>query len=84
MQFRKIIASVFFSKTFSHAFPLPKISQDTEAKANLISGKKVALAEDIEVLRHMQTKLDAFMKMLRKEKDGQNTPASDWFVARRT
>eukprot|EP00730_Choanoeca_flexa_P018456 TRINITY_DN8975_c0_g1_i3.p1 TRINITY_DN8975_c0_g1~~TRINITY_DN8975_c0_g1_i3.p1 ORF type:complete len:948 (+),score=268.23 TRINITY_DN8975_c0_g1_i3:156-2999(+) len=46
---------------------LNDISADTEAKTNLISGKRVTLAEEIEVLRHLQSKLDAFTKQLKKE-----------------
>lgn len=52
------------------------MSQDSEAKATLITGKKVSLAEDIEVLRHIQNKLDTFMKMLRKEKELGSDPSS--------
>eukprot|EP00045_Choanoeca_perplexa_P013108 m.146441 g.146441 ORF g.146441 m.146441 type:complete len:950 (-) comp16240_c0_seq2:591-3440(-) len=46
---------------------LNDISVDTDAKTRLISGKRVTLAEEIEVLRHLQSKLDAFTKQLKKE-----------------
>eukprot|EP00053_Salpingoeca_punica_P018575 m.182669 g.182669 ORF g.182669 m.182669 type:complete len:956 (-) comp17462_c0_seq2:449-3316(-) len=55
---------------------LNDIANDSEAKATLITGKKVSLAEDIEVLRHIQSKLDTFVKMLRKEKEGETAQAS--------
>lgn len=42
-------------------------AQDMEAKTRLITGKRVTLAEEIEVLRHLQSKLDAFTKQLKKE-----------------
>lgn len=46
---------------------LDNISSDHTAKQTLISGKKVALAEEIEILRVIQAKLDAFIKAIRKE-----------------
>lgn len=46
---------------------LNRISIDEEAKIRLISGKRVVLAEEIEVLRHLQSKLEQFTKQLKKE-----------------
>eukprot|EP00048_Salpingoeca_helianthica_P011798 m.170518 g.170518 ORF g.170518 m.170518 type:complete len:898 (+) comp15276_c5_seq1:542-3235(+) len=46
---------------------LDTLSSDHTAKQTLISGKKVALAEEIEILRVIQNKLDAFIKAIRKE-----------------
>eukprot|EP00051_Salpingoeca_urceolata_P031731 m.12712 g.12712 ORF g.12712 m.12712 type:complete len:998 (-) comp4343_c0_seq1:112-3105(-) len=50
---------------------LDNLATDMDAKQKLIQGHRVSLAEEIEVLRHIQAKLDAFIKMLRK--DGQST-----------
>lgn len=50
---------------------LNELATDTDAKQRLIHGHRVTLAEEIEILRHIQAKLDAFIKMLRK--DGQTT-----------
>jgi optic atrophy protein 1 len=46
---------------------LNRISIDEDAKIRLISGKRVVLAEEIEVLRHLQSKLEQFTKQLKKE-----------------
>lgn len=45
--------------------PPPPVVQDPGEKQRLIAGKKVALSEEIEVLRHIHSKLDAFIKALR-------------------
>eukprot|EP00050_Salpingoeca_kvevrii_P006276 m.288416 g.288416 ORF g.288416 m.288416 type:complete len:946 (+) comp11961_c0_seq1:182-3019(+) len=46
---------------------LDRLSVDDDAKIELLTGRRVALAEEIEILRHIQSKLDSFVKMLRKE-----------------
>lgn len=38
------------------------LANDQAAKQTLISGKKVALAEEVEILKHIQAKLEAFRK----------------------
>eukprot|EP00049_Salpingoeca_infusionum_P012940 m.240629 g.240629 ORF g.240629 m.240629 type:complete len:159 (+) comp15311_c0_seq27:2775-3251(+) len=46
---------------------LQDIEETPERKQALISGPRVALAEEIEVLRLLQNKMDQFMKQLKRE-----------------
>eukprot|EP00043_Microstomoeca_roanoka_P015343 m.153701 g.153701 ORF g.153701 m.153701 type:complete len:1019 (+) comp16240_c11_seq1:115-3171(+) len=46
---------------------LNEIDENSEKKQNLIGGKRVKLAEEIEVLRLLQTKLDDFTRQMKKE-----------------
>lgn len=46
---------------------LNNIAGDRAAKQRLIVGRRVTLAEEIEVLRHIQAKLEQFVKLQRKE-----------------
>ena len=46
---------------------LGHIAADRAAKQRLIVGRRVSLAEEIEVLRHIQGKLEAFVRLQRKE-----------------
>lgn len=41
--------------------------KDAAAKQTLLGGKRVVLSEEIEILRHIQSKLDAFVKALKRE-----------------
>lgn len=46
---------------------LDELSSDPAAKQTLLGGKRVVLSEEIEILRHIQSKLDSFVKALKKE-----------------
>lgn len=46
---------------------LNEIDEDPELKQRLINGRRVKLAEEIEVLRLLQSKLDEFTRQMKKE-----------------
>ncbi|EGD78794.1 hypothetical protein PTSG_01770 [Salpingoeca rosetta] len=46
---------------------LNEIDEDPQLKQRLINGKRVTLAEEIEVLRLLQAKLDEFTRQMKKE-----------------
>ena len=47
---------------------LDEIQQDEAAKHELLTGETVALAEDIEVLRVIHTKLEGLVQLLEEER----------------
>ncbi|KAM8953107.1 dynamin-like GTPase OPA1, mitochondrial [Pelodytes ibericus] len=48
---------------------LEDFAEDTEKKVNLLTGKRVQLAEDLKKVREIQEKLEAFIEALHQEKD---------------
>lgn len=55
---------------------LDHIAQDPSEKQRLISGKKVALSEEIEILRIIHNKLDSFIKALQSDGSGSGSSAA--------
>lgn len=47
---------------------LEDFGEDTEKKVQLITGRRVQLAEDLKKVREIQEKLEAFIEALHKDK----------------
>lgn len=47
---------------------LEDFAEDSDKKVNLLTGKRVQLAEDLKKVREIQEKLEAFIEALHQEK----------------